>query len=120
MKAKFVSESLKEQYDENFDHNDEDSLLVNEKPFDDGENLPPEEEDVEAYVHDEFEQALRNELNVPDYSRRTVSFRVKGDPDAVIDAVPMARMKDGAYLMKVGNKYKKFDLNDIIEESFQV
>jgi len=117
MKAKFVNESLREQ--EELDMNDENTLLVNEKPFDDDGEDYTEEEDEDEVVTDEFEIALRNELTVPEYARRTVSFRLRGNPDEVIDAVPMAKMKDGSFLMKVGDRFKKFDINDIIEESFK-
>jgi hypothetical protein len=115
MKAKFVNESLREQ--EELNMNDENTLLVNEKPFDDDEDfIEDEDEDV---VTDEFETALRNELTVPEYARRTVSFRLRGNPNEVIDAVPMAKMKDGSFLMKVGNTFRKFDINDIVEESLK-
>ena len=45
-------------------------------------------------------------------------FYGKGEK-GIVDAVPMARMKDGAFLMKVGNSYRKFKMDDIVEESFK-
>lgn len=111
MKAKKVFETLKEQ-----EYHEDEEMLISEKPFDDEEGYDDEDEDL--IMQDEFEAALRNELNVPEFSRRTVSFRVKGKPE-IIDAVPMAKLKDGSYLMRVGDKYKKFDINDIVEESFK-
>jgi len=106
MKAKFVLESLNEQ---------DDDMLIQETPpaYTDGEDF----RDDDPVIQDEFETALQNELTVPEFSRRAVSFRLKGD-DEIIEAVPMAHMKDGTYLMKVGQKFKKFDINNIIEESF--
>ena len=104
MKAKFVSENLNEDY------YDEDQAVVQDEP-----NLSREDE---LEMQDEFEAALKNELKVPEFSRRAISFRLRGQND-IIDAVPMARLKDGSYLMKVGDKFKKFNLNDIIEESFK-
>jgi len=109
MKAEFVFENLNEE---------EEDMLLQETPpeYNDGEDFSDDDNDL--IIQDEFEVALRNELTVPEYSRRTVSFREKGSGE-LIDAVPMARLKDGAYLMKVGDKFKKFDINNIIEESFK-
>jgi len=106
MKAKFVLESLNEQ---------DDDMLIQETPpeYSDGEDF----QDDDLVMQDEFETALRNELSVPEFSRRAVSFRLKGD-DEIIEAIPMKQMSDTLYLMKVGDKYKKFDINNIIEESF--
>lgn len=103
MKAKFVNEE-RDFYTED----------IKDTPLE----SPEFEEDDELYIHDDFATSLKNELKVPEYARRTVSFRVKGEP-GVIDAVPMAQMKDGSFLMKVGNKFRKFRMNDIIEESFK-
>jgi len=107
MKAKFVFENL----------NEDDDMLLQENPpeYDDGEDFV---EDDDPMMHDEFETALKNELLVKDYSRRPVSFRLKGTKD-IIDAVPMADLGKGKYLMRVGDTYKKFDINDIVEESFK-
>ena len=106
MKAKFVLESLNEQ---------DDDMLIQETPpaYTDGEDF----QDDDLVMQDEFETALKNELSVPEFSRRAVSFRLKGD-DEIIEAVPMKQMSDTLYLMKIGGKFKKFDINNIIEESF--
>ena len=112
MKAKFVLESLNEQPEDVY-HDDEDVEVVDETPFDEVED---DADDDEIIVADEFETSLNNELKVPEYARRTVSFKIKGQP-GVVDAVPMARMKDGSFLMKVGDTFKKFKMSDIIEES---
>jgi len=117
MKAKFVSESLKQLKEDFYDNDIDDEMLIQEEPPISGEEieLSPEEE---AEMQDEFETALKNELTVPEYSRRTVVFRVKGQP-GTIEAIPMAKMKDDTYLMKIGDVFKKFNINDIIEESFK-
>ena len=110
MKARFVRDSLTESY-----HSDDDeSVEITDSPFDEGDN----EYDDEIIISNEFESSLDNELKVPEYARRTVSFRVKGEP-GIIDAVPMAKMKDGSFLMKTDGKYRKFKIQDIIEESFK-
>jgi hypothetical protein len=108
MKAKFVKENLNE-----FDSFEEEIELV-DTPFDDVDI----KEDDDILVQDDLEVAINNELKVPEYSRRTVSFRVKGEP-GIINAIPMARMKDGSFLMKIGDKYRKFKIGDIIEESLK-
>ena len=82
-------------------------------------------EEIELSVEDElemqdrFESAIKNELNSPEFARRSVSFRVKGS-HKIIDGVPMAHLKDGSFLMKIGDKFKKFNMDDIIEESFKI
>jgi len=122
MKAKFVNESLNEQHPEDLykEFDDEGLEVIDEPPFDqemtDDEEYATDSEDV--YVQDEFETALNNELKVPEYARNPISFRVKGQP-GVIDAVPMAKMKDGSFLMKVDGRFRKFKLSDIIEESYK-
>jgi|AntAceMinimDraft_18_1070375.scaffolds.fasta_scaffold98070_2 hypothetical protein len=85
--------------------------------------IVPEEIELSAEdeleMQDRFESAIKNELNSPEFARRSVSFRVKGGHE-IIDGVPMARLKDGSFLMKIGNKFKKFNIDDIIEESFKI
>lgn len=113
MKARFVNESL-ENKEKFYDEEESDDVEVTESPFDKVE-LSEDPDDDDVVIQDEFETALNNELKVPEYARRTISFKVKGE-QGVVDAVPMARMKDGAFLMKVGNTYRKFRMDDIIEE----
>ncbi len=116
MKARFVKESLERDQDI-YDEEDGEEVEVTESPFDKVEMTEDPDED-DLIIQDEFEATLNNELKVPEYARRTVSFKVKGEK-GLVDAVPMARMKDGAFLMKVGNTYRKFKMDDIIEESFK-
>lgn len=116
MKAQFVFENLNEKfYDSDMEDNYDDSEV----------DVVPEDEDIEdedtsaeddIYVDNELETSLENELKVPEYARQPVSFRVKGNLD-VIEAIPMAKTKDGAFLMRIDGKYRKFRLEDIIEES---
>ncbi len=126
MKAKFVNESLNEQdyleKDDFYASDEEDDIEnveVKDSPFDVVRDLTDDDDEEEMIVQDEFETALNNELKVPEYARRTVSFKVKGEP-GVIDGIPMAKMKDGSFLMKIGNKYRKIKISDIIEESLKV
>lgn len=118
MKAKFVNESLNDDMYQEYE--DEGLDVIDEPPFDQVENLvdtdDDEGEDEESvYVQDEFETTLNNQLKVPEYARSPVSFRVKGEPE-IIDAIPMAKMRDGSFLMKVGDRFRKFRMSDIIEE----
>ena len=117
MKARFVKESL-EQDQDIYDEENGEEVEVTESPLDKVEMTEDPEEDDDLVIQDEFEAALNNELKVPEYARRTVSFKVKGER-GIVDAVPMAKMKDGAFLMKVGNSYRKFKMDDIVEESFK-
>jgi hypothetical protein len=123
MKAKFVNESLNEHVPEDLynEFSEEGLDVVDEPPFDQAEITDDDDfeggnEDV--YVQDEFETALNNELKIPEYARKPISFRLKGQP-GIIDAVPMAKMKDGSFLMKVGDRFRKFRMSDIIEESLK-
>ena len=136
MKAKFVAESMEEfnaynpmddededdvvmdeipgdVYVEDDEDEDEDDIVMDELPSD--VYVEDEDEDDDMFVQDEFETAINNELKIPEYARRTITFRVKGMPD-VIEGVAMAKTRDGKILMKVGNTYKKFDPRDIVEE----
>jgi hypothetical protein len=116
MKAKFVHDNLKEAYDDYSSYDEPVELKIEEKP--NPEDVEFSEEDMIVPSGD-LEVALKNELKVPEYARRIVSFRSKGEP-GIIDAIPMARMKDGSFLMKIGNKFRKFKMSDIIEESAKV
>lgn len=117
MKARFVKESLEQDQDVYDEEENGEEVEVTESPFDKVEMTEDPDED-DLVIQDEFEATLNNELKVPEYARRTVSFKVRGER-GVVDAVPMARMKDGAFLMKVGNSYRKFKMDDIVEESFK-
>jgi len=114
MKAKFVHDNLKEAYDD-YSYEEPRELEIAETP--NPEDVEFSEEDMVTPSGD-LEIALKNELKVPEYARRTVSFRAKGER-GIIDAIPMAKMKDGSFLMKIGNKFRKFRMSDIIEESFK-
>lgn len=111
MRAKFVLESLRQRED-SYDDNSE---TIQEEPILEPTDL--DDEDDELFIKNDIETSLENELKSPEYARREVSFKVKGQP-GVIEAVPMAKMRDGSFLMKVDGKFKKFKMSDIIEESF--
>ena len=101
MHAKFIKESIEypDSYEDSYEdvENIEDDNI--ETPFDLAD-ISDEDEDETSYS-DELELLLNNELKIPEYARK--SFSVQG-----VDAVPMARMRDGSFLMKVGNVYRKF------------
>lgn len=97
----------------------EDNEYVFADPEEGPQNIPSENVELsdedELEMQDRFESSLKNELNVPEHARELFSFRVKGDSE-IIEGIPMARLKDGSFLMKIGDKFKKFKLRDIIEE----
>jgi hypothetical protein len=113
MKAKFVSESLKESVKSLYNDEDEnqDTEVIDEPQFNDVEEFADDENDL--IIKDELETQLDNQLKIPEFVRK--SFRVKGIAGEV-SAIPMAKTKDGSFLMKIGDTYKKFKMNDIIGE----
>ncbi len=102
MKAKLVSESLKE----NEEYDAIDSVVEEPMEFDNYSDDRP--------IYNEVESVIDNELEVPEYSREPLAFRVKDQGS--VQAIPMAKTKDGAVLMKVGGSYKKFKMEDLIED----
>ncbi len=100
MKARFVKDSINEEHEELVRPEITDYDLV---------------DDEELIVQNDFETKINNELEAPEFAREVITFRTKGG-DEIIDAVPMAKLNNGSYLMKVDGKYRKFNINDIIEE----
>ena len=100
------------------------------KGDDDDEDVDPDEIDVDTSdmeadeieveddtFDDQLLTALSNEVKIPEFSRRTLKFRTKGELGKSIYGVPMAKMKDNAFLFKVsGGGMKKYYLKDIIVE----
>jgi len=91
--------------------------FIADEPFDDASEFEHDDEE-EVVIHDDvddLESSIRAQLRVPEYSRRPISFRKKGEEE-IIEAVPMAKMKEpGAYLMKRDNIFKKYKIQDIEE-----
>ena len=130
MRAKFINEGtlspdillnksfIGENFDSEEEFNDEGDVdtLVDEEP----EFIHPElnddndNEEDEILIKDELETSLENELKIPEYARKEFTFNVKGHQGTIM-AIPMAKMKDGSYLMKADGKFKKFKLEDLIE-----
>ena len=75
------------------------------------------EEDV---FDDELLKALNNEIKLPEFSRRIVKFRVKGDLGKVLWGVPMANLSNKtstAFLFKLKDgSLKKIFLRDMVVE----
>jgi len=113
MKAKFVNESIGDEYiDRIDDFEDDDEVVVDDSPF------TPEfddEDDDDIIITDDFESVLNNELTVPEYARRTLSFRIKNE-EGVHEGIPMGKTKDGSFLMRIDGKYRKLRPEDMIEE----
>lgn len=70
----------------------------------------------EENFNDQLLVALSNEVKIPEFSRRTLKFRAKCELGKTIHGVPMAKMKDDAFLFKIGDKMKKYYVSDIIIE----
>ena len=99
---------------------------------DDDEMIDPDEVDVDttdmetadeiAVEEDVFDdklfKALSNEVKIPEFSRRILKFRLKGDLGKLQNGVPMAKIGDNAFLFKLKDgKMKKIFLRDIILEN---
>jgi hypothetical protein len=94
--------------------------------FDSPEAGPEEIEDVE--IEDEVTDAalvrqitktLNNELEIPEFSRGELKFRVRSTGDK-IKGIPLAKLQGGeAYLFKTQNGMKKVRVDDMIVESFK-
>lgn len=77
-----------------------DSIVVDEDVFD-----------------DELIKALNIEIKIPEFNRRTLVFRLKGDLENIISGVPMAKIGNNAFLFKLEDgSLKKIFLRDIITE----
>lgn len=68
-------------------------------------------EDIE-FPDDEMVKAIRNELKVPEYNRRSVVF-IDKRTDEKVKGVPMAQIGENAFLFKVDGKIRKFKLENI-------
>jgi len=69
-------------------------------------------------IEDDFVNALRNEIKTPEFNRRIVKFKLRGDYSKNYFAIPMAELKNGAFLFKLENgTLKKINLKDMILES---
>jgi hypothetical protein len=124
MKAKLVKQVLNEDYND-FENEEivtdetERNEIIDEPPFLD-EPFDEDEEINNMYnneeITDDLVNTINNELTVPEYARREVNFRFKGQP-GTIEAIPMAKMNNGkSYLMKINGKFQKINLDDIVEE----
>jgi len=113
MKAKFVLESLE---DDKVPYQDE-NLDTDTEVIDEPINVETftDEDDNDLVITNNLEKAFDNQLKIPEYARQPVSFKVRGK-GLIVDAVPMAKMRDGSFLMKIGDKYRKFKMEDIIED----
>ena len=79
-----------------------------------GEDEIEIEEDV---FDDELLKALSNEIKLPEFNRRMVKFRIRGDLGKVVIGVPMAKMSGDAFLFKMKDgPMKKVYLKDMILE----
>jgi len=98
---------------------------------DDEEMIDPEELDVdvsdmvntdsieieEDVFDDKLFKALSNEVKMIEPSRANVRFRLKSDPSKILNAIPMAKMGNNAFLFKLKDgQMKKIFLRDIILE----
>lgn len=104
MNTSFIDEEV--DFTNIYDENSDDETLDDFIEFEDDSDFDDEEQ-IEIESEDNIDLALTNELKVPEYARR--KFDLKGQ-----EAIPMAKMKDGSYLMKIDNKYKKYRIEDFI------
>lgn len=101
---------------------DDEEIINNIDVVDTSDMENAEEIEVE---NDEFggelETALNNEIEIPEFNRRTLTFHLSGDLEKIYNGVPMAKMGNGeAFLFKLDDgKLKKIFLKDIIVEQLK-
>ena len=87
---------------------------------------PDEIEDVDIDIDDEemdhelkkrIIKILKNELSSPEFNRRYLMFRIKGNKE-VLNGIPMAELKD-AFLFKINGKFKKVKIDDIVLSEYE-
>ena len=78
-------------------------------------------EDVEEIeIEDELINALKNEIKIPEFNRRALKFKLKGDLKGSYYGIPMAQLKDTAFLFKIDDgSLKKINLKDMIVEELK-
>jgi hypothetical protein len=105
------------------DVEDEEEIDPDELDVDVSDMIDTEAIDIEEDVFDsQLQKALSNEVKMPEFSRRIVKFRLKGDLGKVLKGVPMAKMGEGnAFIFKLNNgQMKKIFLRDIILEQEKI
>jgi len=122
---KNVSKSI-EDNDENIkdtrysDEDEDDNVDVNTlEPLE--TNTFDDDEEEFVFNNDEDENklllsALKNEIKIPEFNRRALRFKLKND-NKYISGVPMANIRDEAFLFKLNDgSIKKYFLNKIVIE----
>jgi hypothetical protein len=92
-----------------------DDIDVDVSDMVDTENIEIEEDVFDS----ELIKALTNELKFPDFNRRTVRFRIKGNLAKLFQGIPVAKLGSDkpAFLFKLQNgSIKKVFLKDMILE----
>ncbi|MCK9446221.1 hypothetical protein M0Q50_04950 [bacterium] len=122
---KNVSKSI-EDNDENIkdtwysDEDEDDNVDVNTLEPLETNNFDDDEEEF-VFNNDEDENklllsALKNEIKIPEFNRRALRFKLKND-NKYISGVPMANIRDEAFLFKLNDgSIKKYFLNKIVIE----
>jgi hypothetical protein len=96
--------------------------------FDDIDNIDisdmtnvPEIDVEEDLYDDELFNALNNELKVPEFNRRLVKFRLKGNLKRILHGIPMAKIGENVFLFKLEDgSMKKIALKDVILEQIKI
>ena len=93
---------------------DPDELDVDVSDMTDAEEIDIEE----SAFDDQLLTALKNELKSPEFARRVLKFRMKGDMKKKLLGTPLAKMGESSFLFKMKDgSTKKINLTDIIAES---
>ena len=102
------------------DNDEEEEEIIDDIDVDISDMTDVENMEIEKYAFDdELLKALNNELKFPDFNRRTVKFRLKGDLDKLFQGIPVAKIGSEklAFLFKLQNgSIKKVFLKDMILE----
>jgi len=90
-----------------------DDIDVDVSDMTNGEEIEIEEDSFDS----ELLKALNNELKIPEFSRRLVKFRLKGNLTKTLKGILMAKLGSNAFLFKLDNgEMKKVFLKDMILE----
>jgi len=100
---------------------DEDIEEIDDIDVDVSDMTNVEEIDIEEDIYDdELFLALKNELKVPEFSRRPVIFRLKGDLTKILQGIPMAKIGESTFLFKLEDgSMKKIALKDVVLEQIK-
>jgi hypothetical protein len=110
MRARYLIEDLNDEPIYNGEDENEIDVMDDDMiEFDDSVDI--EEDEIE--VKDDIETIMDNELKIPEYARKPINVDLKGL--GYCDIIPMAKMKDNSFVVKINEKFRKIKIEDIVK-----